>query len=95
MRARTYSIIIVPGDHSGTRQFRLSRRLLVVGTVVLGVLIVAILSFLFSYGRVLSQARHVPELRRENRELRDQIVVLNELNQELEDLSVLRAQIVS
>jgi murein DD-endopeptidase MepM/ murein hydrolase activator NlpD len=95
MRARTYSIIIVPSDHSGTRQFRLSRRLLIIGTILLGVLIVAMLSFLFSYGRVLTLARHVPELRRENSALREQIVVLNELNQELEDLSVLRAQIVS
>ena len=95
MRAQSYSIIVVPGDHSGTHQFRLSRRLLIAAVIVLGISLVALLSFLLTYGRVLALARHVPELRRENRELRDQIVVLNELNRELEDLSVLRAQIVN
>jgi len=95
MAGKHYSIIIVPDDHSGTRQYRVSQRLLLGAGIVAALFLVTITTFLITYSKVLGDARMLPSVREENKSLREQIVVLNELNRELEDLSALRAQIVA
>lgn len=95
MAGKHYSIIIVPDDHSGTSQYRISQRLLLGAAVVAGLFLVTILTFLITYAKVLGDARLLPSIREENQALREQIVVLNELNRELEDLAALRAQVVA
>lgn len=93
--SETYSIIIVPGDHSGTRQYRVSRRLLLTALALVLLLSSTVAFFVVTYSTTLARARRVGELEAENQELRDQVLTVNQLNAELEDLSSLRAQIVA
>jgi murein DD-endopeptidase MepM/ murein hydrolase activator NlpD len=92
---KTYSIIIVPGDHSGTRQYRVSQRLLLTSATLLFLMFSTVTVFVVTYSSTLARARRAADLEQENRELRDQVLTVNQLNAELEDLSSLRAQIVT
>jgi murein DD-endopeptidase MepM/ murein hydrolase activator NlpD len=93
--SKTYSIIIVPGDHSGTRQYRVSQRLLWTAGLLLAVLALTIVFFVVTYSSTLARARRVATLEEENQQLRDQVLTVNQLNAELEDLSSLRAQVLA
>jgi septal ring factor EnvC (AmiA/AmiB activator) len=95
MAGKVYSIIIVPGDHSGTRQYRVSLRLLWIAGAVLAAFALTILVFMATYASTWREAQRVAGLEEENQSLRQQLVLLNELNDELEDLSALRAQVTA
>jgi murein DD-endopeptidase MepM/ murein hydrolase activator NlpD len=93
--AKSYSIIVVPADHSGTRQYRVSRNLLVAGAVFLSVFLLIVLLFVGTYGRVLVKARQADNLQQENQQLRAQVATVEELSRELEAMSSLRAQVMN
>lgn len=95
MPTKSYSLIVVPDDHSGTKQYWLSWRLLLFGMIVSVLFLATVLYFMFTYAMVWREAQRVRPLQSENATLRDQLVVLNELNDELEDLSAMRAQILN
>jgi murein DD-endopeptidase MepM/ murein hydrolase activator NlpD len=95
IKSKGYSIIVVPADHSGTRQYRLSSALLWTGAGLLALVVFTFLGFVVTYGSVLNEARRARQLRTENTELRAQVATLKQLNEELEELSALRAQIVA
>ena len=91
---RTFNVIVVPDNHSGTRQYKVSLGLLYLAAI-LGVAIFATtVIFMATYGRTLHRARAADHLAEENAELREQIMQVNQLNEQLEELSALRAQIV-
>lgn len=94
MAPKSYNILVVPDDHSGTRQYRIRRPLLVSGLVLAGLLVVVLLVFVATYGRVLRQAQKVHGLQQENAELREQLAKVDELSRELEAMTALRAQVV-
>ncbi len=93
-KSGTYSVIIVPGDHSGTRQYRVSRRLIIGAIAAAVITILTFIFFVATYGSVLSKSRRVSGLEQENQELRSQVVMINQLNDELENITALRAQLV-
>jgi murein DD-endopeptidase MepM/ murein hydrolase activator NlpD len=94
-RGKSYSVIIVPSDHSGTRQFRVSR-VSVLGTIAVAVLFAAvILGFVATYARVLDRARSVPGLEQQNRELLTEVESVQELGRMMEDLNAMRAQVLA
>ena len=91
---KSYSIIIVPSDHSGTRQYKISRALLLVILSLLIVLAATFAVFAATYTSVLLDARRAGALEAENAELRNQVARVQELSQELEAMAGLRAQVV-
>lgn len=91
---KSYSIIIVPSDHSGTRQYRISRTMLIVLGILAGILVVTLAIFAFTYGSLLVDARRVGELETENEALRIQVARVDDLSRELEAMSGLRAQVI-
>ena len=90
---KSYSIIIVPSDHSGTRQYRLSRSMLILLGVVAAGVVITMTIFAATYGAILVDARRVGELETENEALRMQVARVEDLSRELEALSGLRAQV--
>lgn len=95
MAPRSYSIIVVPDDHSGTRQYRIGRALLVALIAVLTVLALTVIVFVATYGRVLQRAQQVSGLEEENASLREQVSAVEELSAELEAMTALRAQVMN
>jgi len=95
MPTKTYSIIVVPDDHSGTKQYRLSKQLLLFGIIVASLFAATVLYFMLTYAMIWRDAQRVRSLETENESLREQLLVLNELNDELEDLSAMRAQVLA
>lgn len=91
---KSYSVIIVPSDHSGTRQFRISRTMVVVGSALAVLLAVVLLTFAVTHLSVLRTARRVSTLEEENAQLREDLARVDELASELEFLSAQRAQIM-
>lgn len=91
---KSYSIIIVPSDHSGTRQYKISRGLLLVLVSILVVLAITFTVFAATYTTVLFDARRAEALEAENQELRNQVARVQELSRELEAMAGLRAQVV-
>ncbi|NNM31886.1 MAG: peptidoglycan DD-metalloendopeptidase family protein [Gemmatimonadetes bacterium] len=92
---KIYNVIIVPADHSGTRQYRVSLGLVLTAVVLLVALLGAMVVFMLTYGGLLRQARQASQLEAENAELKEQVLQVNQLNDELENLSSLRAQLVA
>lgn len=95
MFGRTYNVIVVPDDHSGTRQYRVSLGLILATGILVFALLVTMVVFMATYGSTLRTARTAQRLEAENGELREQILQVNQLNDQLEELSALRAQIVA
>ncbi len=92
--SHSWNIIVVPSDHSGTRQYTVSRGLLIILAVLVSASLLTVGVFLFDYSRALNRARTADTLETENQGLRQQVAVLDELSEELEDLTALKAQIL-
>jgi len=94
MASRSYNIIVVPSDHSGTRQYSVSRALLLTLLVLVFLLLGCMAGFLVHYGRIVGKAAQAERLAQENQELLAQSVRATELSAEIEDLTALKAQIL-
>ena len=92
---KSYSIIIVPSDHSGTRQFRISQLMVIVGAGLILTMSAVFITFAATHLNVLQTARRVHTLETENAQLRDEVARIDDLAQELEYLSAQRAQILN
>jgi len=92
---KSYSVIIVPSDHSRTRQFRLSQAMVFVGAGLLIALAAVMVTFAATHLSVLQTARKVNDLEAENVQLRRDVARVDELARELEFLSAQRAQILN
>ncbi len=92
---RSWNIIIVPTDHAGTRQYTVSRTLLLSTLVLVGIFLVALTFFLVDYSRALRRGREASRLEAENATLRAQVATIDRLNQQVEDLTALKAQVLA
>jgi septal ring factor EnvC (AmiA/AmiB activator) len=92
---KSYSIIIVPSDHSGTRQFRVTRTVLILAAVLLTVATGVVVTFAGTHLNVLRTARRVTVVEIQNAQLREDVARIDELARELEHLSAQRAQIIN
>jgi murein DD-endopeptidase MepM/ murein hydrolase activator NlpD len=92
---KSISVIIVPHDNARTFNLRFSYRLLYLFSALVAVLIVAILVFVFTYGRVLYGAQQGARLARENEELKLQAAQIDSLQLELLNLHTFSVQIRS
>jgi len=98
MRSRRFPpflrILVVSGDESPTREYHLSRRLLVVLSVLLVAISALFVLVVLSYTSLLGQARQVPRLRRELLTARGQLAKVQQLNQELDRMRRMQAQVL-
>jgi hypothetical protein len=92
---KSYSVIIVPSDHSKTRQFRVSQIMVYVGAGLVATLLVVFVTFAATHLSVLQTAQKVNTLEAENLQLREDVARIDELARQLEVLSAQRAQIVN
>ena len=92
---RSWNIIIVPTDHAGTRQYTVSRVLVMTALGLLVLFLLALTFFLVDYSRALRRGRQLEQLQVENADLRRQVAQIDRLNQEIEDLTALKAQILA
>ena len=90
---KSYSVIIVPSDHSRTRQFRVSQMMVYVGAGLIFTLTAIFVTFAATHLGVLQTARKVNALEAENLQLREDVGRIDELARQLEVLSAQRAQI--
>jgi len=90
---KSYSVIVVPSDHSRTRQFRVSQMMVYVGAALLITLTTIFVTFAITHLSVLRKASRVETLEIENLQLREDVARIDELAQQLETLSAQRAQI--
>lgn len=90
---KTYNVIIVPSDHSGTRQVQVSRILLIVAAIVAALVVITMTIFAATYTSILAEARRAQSLEMENERLSEQVERVNDLSRELEAISGLRAQV--
>ena len=91
---KSYSIIIVPSDHSGTRQYRLSRTMLMLLITLVVIFFATFAVFAATYTTILMDARRAETLEEENLALREQVARVEDLSRELEAMSGLRAQVL-
>lgn len=91
--SKQLSVIIVPHDNAKTLNIRFSYRLLYAFTALVAVLVIAMLVFVLTYGRVLYTAQQSARLARENRSLRRQAAQIDSLKLELVNLHALSIQI--
>jgi murein DD-endopeptidase MepM/ murein hydrolase activator NlpD len=90
---KSFSVIIVPSDHSRTRQFRVSQTMVFVGAGLLLTLTAIFVTFAATHLNVLKTARNVNSLEAENLQLREDVARIDDLARQLEVLSAQRAQI--
>jgi murein DD-endopeptidase MepM/ murein hydrolase activator NlpD len=91
--SKNISVIIVPHDNSKTWNLRFSYRLLYTFGAVVVLLVIAMLFFVITYGRVLFTAEQSMRLDRENRKLRVQAAQIDSLKLELVNLHALSIQV--
>jgi murein DD-endopeptidase MepM/ murein hydrolase activator NlpD len=90
---KEFSVIVVPHDNRTTWTFRLSYRWAYAFAVLLVVGLIAGLTFLISYGRIAAVAHRSASLGRENRQLRQELAVVDSLRVELIHLQALGLQV--
>lgn len=86
MGKNTFSLIVVPHDHSKTRTYKVPYRLFYVLIAFLGIGMVAVVIFVATYGRVLLQAREAAQLERQVEELTKRAEQVGELRRRLTEL---------
>jgi len=90
---KSISIIVVPHDNARTWNLKFSYRLLYLFSALVAVLVIALLVFVFTYGRVLYSAQQSARLGRENQKLRHQAAQIDSLKLELVNLHAFSIQI--
>jgi murein DD-endopeptidase MepM/ murein hydrolase activator NlpD len=93
--SKAFNIIVVPDDHGQTRQYRVTRRLIVAALTLLGIHVVVMSGFVATYARVLSKARQVGQLTRENADLRSEVATVDQLRREVDELTAVKDQVLT
>jgi murein DD-endopeptidase MepM/ murein hydrolase activator NlpD len=91
--SKNLSVIIAPHDNAKTWTLRFSYRLLWVFSSLIGLLTIAVLVFIFTYGKVMVTAEKARRLANENRRLQLQTAQIDSLKLELLNLQALSIQI--
>ena len=93
MKKGTFTIIIVPHDEKGTRQYRVQYRLFYTLIALIGVGIIAMVIFVATYGRILLKAREAVMLERQVQELTRRNEQVGELMRNLAQLRSMNLQV--
>ena len=93
MENKNISVIVVPHDNSKTWNFRFSYRLLYTFSALAALLVVLVIVFVFTYGRILAKAQTAVFLERENKQLVHQTAQIDSLRLELLNLQAMGIQI--
>ena len=88
-------ILVIPGDETPTQEYHLSRRLLIVLSILLAATVALFVLVVISYASLMGQARRVPQLQRELLEARGQLAKVQQLNRELEQMRRLQEQLLA
>ena len=91
--SKVLSVIVVPHDNAKTWTLRFSYKLLYMFLSLVGLLVVAVLAFVLTYGRVLVTAEKARRLDKENQRLKLQAAQIDSLKVELLNLQALSIQI--
>ena len=86
MKRDTFTVIIVPHDQKGTKQYRIQYRLFYALVVLLGIGAVAMIIFVATYGRILLKAREAVMLEQQVREMTRRNEQVGELMRNLAQL---------
>jgi murein DD-endopeptidase MepM/ murein hydrolase activator NlpD len=90
---KSISVIIVPHDNSRTFNLKFSYRLLYLFGALVAVLLISMLVFMFTYGRILYTAQQSARLAWDNKKLRHQAAQIDSLKLELVNLQAFSIQI--
>jgi murein DD-endopeptidase MepM/ murein hydrolase activator NlpD len=93
--SKAYNIIVVPDDHGPTRQYRVTRRLIISAVTLLGIHLVVMSVFVATYAQVLRKARQAGRLEQENAGLREEVQTVEGLRQEVEKLTAVKNQVLA
>jgi murein DD-endopeptidase MepM/ murein hydrolase activator NlpD len=93
MNKDTFTVIIVPHDQKGTRQYRVQYRLFYTLVALLGIGGVAMIIFLATYGRILLKARESVMLEQQVLELTRRNEQVGELMRNLAQLRSMNLQV--
>ncbi len=93
MRKDAFTVIIVPHDQKGTRQYRVHYRLFYTLLVLIGIGAAAMIIFVATYGRILLKAREAVMLERQVAELTRRNEQVGELMRNLARLRSMNLQV--
>jgi len=93
MRKDAFTVIIVPHDQKGTRQYRVRYRLFYTLLVLIGIGAAAMIIFVATYGRILLKAREAVMLERQVAELTRRNEQVGELMRNLARLRSMNLQV--
>lgn len=93
MKKGTFTVIVVPGDQQGTKQYRVSYRLFYALVVIACVGVVAMTIFVATYGRLLLKARDVVMMERQVTELTRRSEQVGELMRNLASMRTMNLQV--
>ena len=93
MRKDTFTVIIVPHDQKGTKQYRVQYRLFYALLALIGIGAVAMIIFVATYGRILLKAREAVMLERQVTELTRRNEQVGELMRNLAQLRSMNLQV--
>jgi murein DD-endopeptidase MepM/ murein hydrolase activator NlpD len=86
-----FAITIAPSSASRVIQFRISKRVVAIAAIFLGILLLAILAAIIFYGHLLAEADAARELRSENIRFRRQLARLSNLEKQVARLEESRS----
>ncbi|HER44163.1 MAG TPA: hypothetical protein ENO08_06860, partial [Candidatus Eisenbacteria bacterium] len=93
MKKDTFTVIIVPHDQKGTRQYRVQYRLFYTLVALMGIGLVAMVIFVATYGRILLKAREADMLERQLQEMTRRNEQVGELMRNLAQLRAMNLQV--
>ncbi len=93
MKKDTFTVIIVPHDQKGTRQYRIQYRLFYTLVTLIGVGMIAMIIFVATYGRILLKAREAVMLERQVQEMTRRSEQVGELMRNLAQLRTMNLQV--
>lgn len=93
MKKDTFTVIIVPHDQQGTRQYRVQYRLFYTLVALIGTGTVAMIIFVATYGRILLKAREAVMFERQVQELTRRNEQVGELMRNLAQLRSMNLQV--
>lgn len=95
VRKQRLTVILVPQGGARTITFQARLDLLLIAGGLFAVLLLSTLAFMFSYGRLFAASRHNANLEGEVKELRQQLVQVDQLRAQLAESEKTRARVLT
>lgn len=87
-------ILMIPEDQSASREYTISRRMILALGLLLGAVLALVVFVLISYGAAVQQARNVPRLERELARSQERLATVRELEGELLQMRSLQEKLL-